>query len=172
MDHDSSDSPKPTAPKTARRGSGPAQRQPDLPPQEVAAGDIDPAMVTSDEDDEARLPEVAEEPSEAVPEGRLAVGHAAIEYAVRLAPTAPGVYRMLNAANDVLYVGKAKNVRKRLASYARPAGQAMRIERMIAATAAVEIVSTTTETDAVLLEANLIKQLRPRLTLPLGDDKS
>ncbi|HEV3499656.1 MAG TPA: excinuclease ABC subunit UvrC [Bradyrhizobium sp.] len=173
MDHDSSDSPKPTAPKTARRGSGPAQRQPDLPPQEVAAGDIDPAMVTSDEDDEARLPEVAEEPSEAVPEGRLAVGHAAIEYAVRLAPTAPGVYRMLNAANDVLYVGKAKNVRKRLASYARVAApQPARILRMIAATATVEIISTSTETEALLLEANLIKQLRPRFNVQLRDDKS
>jgi excinuclease ABC subunit C len=173
MDHDSSDSPKPTAPKTARRGSGPAQRQPDLPPQEVAAGDIDPAMVTSDEDDEVRLPEVAEEPSEAVPEGRLAVGHAAIEYAVRLAPTAPGVYRMLNAANDVLYVGKAKNVRKRLASYARVAApQPARILRMIAATATVEIISTSTETEALLLEANLIKQLRPRFNVQLRDDKS
>ena len=68
-------------------------------------------------------------------EGPLAIGHAAIENAVRLAPTSPGVYRMLNAANDVLYVGKAKNVRKRLASYARvTAVQPARIMRMIAAT--------------------------------------
>ena len=107
-----------------------------------------------------------------MPEGPLAVGRAAIEHAVRHAPTSPGVYRMLNAANDVLYVGKAKNVRKRLASYARPTGQAMRIARMIAATAAVEIVSTTTETEALLLEANLIKQLRPRFNVQLRDDKS
>src|ERR1700724_4924577 len=110
MDHDSSDSPKPTAPKTAQRGSGPAPRQPDLPPQEVAAGNIDPAMVTSDEDDEARLPEVPEEPSEAVLEGRLAVGHAAIEYAVRLPPTAPGGYCLLKAAHHGVYVGKAEKV--------------------------------------------------------------
>ena len=76
-------------------------------------------------------------------EGPLAVGHAAIENAVRLAPTSPGVYRMLNAASDVLYVGKAKNVRKRLSSYARVnAPLPARILRMIAATVSVEIVST------------------------------
>ncbi|MEA2792990.1 MAG: excinuclease subunit [Bradyrhizobium sp.] len=136
-------------------------------------GDIDPAMVTIDEDEEERLPEVPEELSEAVPEGPLALGHAAIELAVRLAPTSPGVYRMLNAANDVLYVGKAKNVRKRLASYARlTAVQPARIMRMIAATTSVEIVSTSTETEALLLEANLIKQLRPRFNVQLRDDKS
>ena len=75
------------------------------------------------------------EPAEAIAEGGLAAGHAAIENAVRLAPTSPGVYRMLNAANDVLYVGKAKNVQKRLTSYARVnAPQPARILRMIAAT--------------------------------------
>src|SRR3954466_3673070 len=163
MDHDSNDDPEgPAQPPT--RSSQPEA-------QELAAPDVDPATVSTEEEDEPRLPEVAEE-SEAVPEGPLAVGHAAIERAVRLAPTGPGVYRMLNAAHDVLYVGKAKNVRKRLTSYARPAGQALRIERMIAATAAVEIVSTTTETEALLLEANLIKQLRPRFNVQLRDDKS
>jgi len=92
---------------------------------------------------------------------------------VRLAPISPGVYRMLNAASDVLYVGKAKNVRKRLASYARvSAPQPARILRMIAATVTVEIVSTSTETEALLLEANLIKQLRPRFNVQLRDDKS
>ena len=106
-------------------------------------------------------------------EGPLAAGHAAIEQAVRLAPTSPGVYRMLNAANDVLYVGKAKNVRKRLSSYARATAiQPARIMRMIAATVNVEIISTSTETEALLLEANLIKQLRPRFNVQLRDDKS
>jgi len=144
-----------------------------LPPQELAAGDIDPATVNAEEEDEARLPEIAEENAEPVAEGPLAIGHAAIENAVRLAPISPGVYRMLNAANDVLYVGKAKNVRKRLASYARlTAPQPARIQRMIAATVAVEIVSTATETEALLLEANLIKQLRPRFNVQLRDDKS
>jgi excinuclease ABC subunit C len=108
-----------------------------------------------------------------VAEGPLSIGHAAIENAVKLAPTSPGVYRMLNAAHDVLYVGKAKNVKKRLSSYARVnAPLPARILRMIAATANVEIISTTTETEALLLEANLIKQLRPRFNVQLRDDKS
>src|SRR3954463_7751965 len=167
MVHDSNDDPDAPAPPP------PARSLPDLPPQELATGDFDPASVTAEEDDEARLPEVPEESNEAVPEGPLASGHAAIEQAVRLAPTSPGVYRMLNAAQDVLYVGKAKNVRKRLASYARAnAILPARILRMIAATITVEIVSTPTETEALLLEANLIKQLRPRFNVQLRDDKS
>jgi excinuclease ABC subunit C len=140
----------------------------DLPPN---LPELDPATGT-EEEDEARLPEIMDVGAEAVAEGPLAVGRAAIERAVRLAPSSSGVYRMLNAAGDVLYVGKAKSVRKRLASYARPTGQPVRIERMIAATAAVEIVSTATETEALLLEANLIKQLRPRFNVQLRDDKS
>jgi excinuclease ABC subunit C len=145
----------------------------DLPPQDLSAPDIDPATSATEEDEEGRLPELAEDTAEPVAEGPLAVGHAAIESAVRLAPTSPGVYRMLNMANDVLYVGKAKNVRKRLASYARvSAPLPARILRMIAATTNVEIISTTTETEALLLEANLIKQLRPRFNVQLRDDKS
>lgn len=166
MDHDFSDHPKP--PRKERKGS-----QPDMPPQDLTAADVDPATSAAEEDEEARLPEAAEEPVEAIAEGPLAVGHAAIENAMRLAPTSPGVYRMLNAAGDVLYVGKAKSVRKRLSSYARAnAPLPARILRMIAATVTVEIVSTTTETEALLLEANLIKQLRPRFNVQLRDDKS
>jgi excinuclease ABC subunit C len=173
MDHDKTDRPKGLGPRTARPGS-----VRDLPPQDraaqdAAAADIDPATSPAEEDDEVLLPELSEETAEAVPEGPLAVGHAAIEHAVRHAPTSPGVYRMLNAASDVLYVGKAKNVRKRLSSYARVnAPQPARILRMIAATVTVEIVSTSTETEALLLEANLIKQLRPRFNVQLRDDKS
>ena len=119
MDHDSTDHPKSAGRPKARRGS-----EPDLPVPEVAAADIDPATAVAEDDEEALLPEAAEEPVDAAAEGPLATGHletghAAIENAVRLAPTSPGVYRMLNAASDVLYVGKAKNVRKRLTSYAR-----------------------------------------------------
>jgi excinuclease ABC subunit C len=170
MDHDSTDQPGAPAPPKPRRGSAGDVPPQDLPP---ASDDIDPATSATEEDDEARLPEAAEEPAEAIAEGPLAVGHAAIENAVRLAPTSPGVYRMLNAANDVLYVGKAKNVRKRLSSYARVnAPQPARILRMIAATVEVEIISTSTETEALLLEANLIKQLRPRFNVQLRDDKS
>src|SRR5579863_7504550 len=184
MAHDSTDQTKASGRRKAASGSQSVRPQPDLPPQDtpqdppqdrpqdLAQGDVDPATVNAEED-EARLPEMAEESNEAVAEGPLAVGHAAIENAVRLAPTSPGVYRMLNAASDVLYVGKAKNVRKRLTSYARvSAPQPARILRMIAATVSVEIISTSTETEALLLEANLIKQLRPRFNVQLRDDKS
>jgi excinuclease ABC subunit C len=148
-----------------------------LPPRQLrtaepGAQDIDPASANAEDDEDVLLPDPIDESGDAVGEGTLAVGRAAIEQAVRHAPTSPGVYRMLNAANDVLYVGKAKNVRKRLASYARPTGQVMRIARMIAATVVVEIISTATETEALLLEANLIKQLRPRFNVQLRDDKS
>ncbi len=167
MTSDSPDTPRAPRPPISQPGS-----RPDLPP-DPSSGDIDPAMANAWEDDEVLLPDVPEEANEAVPEGPLAVGHAAIEHAVRHAPTSPGVYRMLNAASDVLYVGKAKNVRKRLASYARVAApQPARILRMIAATVTVEIISTSTETEALLLEANLIKQLRPRFNVQLRDDKS
>jgi excinuclease ABC subunit C len=72
----------------------------------------------------------------------------------------------------VLYVGKAKNIRKRIVAYARPTGYDSRIERMVAATSSLEFVSTATETEALLLEANLIKRLRPRFNVLLRDDKS
>src|SRR6516164_96749 len=163
--------------KTARSAADPHKARPgpapDAPQQDMASPDLDPATAGAEEDEEALLPEIVEEATDAVAEGPLAHGHAAIEHAVRLAPTSPGVYRMLNATSDVLYVGKAKNVRKRLSSYARVnAPQPARILRMIAATASVEIISTSTETEALLLEANLIKQLRPRFNVQLRDDKS
>ncbi|MGN6286145.1 MAG: excinuclease ABC subunit UvrC [Afipia sp.] len=139
----------------------------DVPPQE-----LDLAEGASDEDDESRLPEAVDESSDGIGESTLATGRAVIERAVKLAPTSAGVYRMLNAASDVLYVGKAKNVKKRLSSYARQTGHVARIARMIAATVNVEIISTATETEALLLEANLIKQLRPRFNVLLRDDKS
>ena len=79
---------------------------------------------------------------------------------------------MAGPTGDVLYVGKAKNLKKRIIAYARPTGHVSRIERMIAATATIEFVSTATETEALLLEANLIKRLRPRFNVLLRDDKS
>jgi excinuclease ABC subunit C len=79
---------------------------------------------------------------------------------------------MIDAQGDVLYVGKAKNIRKRVIAYARPTGHDSRISRMIAATVSLEFVSTKTETEALLLEANLIKRLRPRFNVLLRDDKS
>jgi len=122
-----------------------------------------------EEEDEATLPSVEEADAPAVP---LAGGVAAIQRYAKLAPQAPGVYRMIDAKGEVLYVGKAKSIRKRIVSYAREAGHTARIMRMIAATASLEFVSTTTETEALLLEANLIKRLRPRFNVLLRDDKS
>ena len=138
----------------------------------VPKKDVDPATELVEEDDEQSLPEVETAVDLAAGAGPLAAGRAAILRHVKLAPSAPGVYRMVDAHGAVLYVGKAKNIRKRIASYARPTGYDPRIERMIAATAALEFVSTRTETEALLLEANLIKRLRPRFNVLLRDDKS
>jgi excinuclease ABC subunit C len=79
---------------------------------------------------------------------------------------------MIDADGEVLYVGKANNIKKRVVAYTRPTGHDSRIERMIAATHALEFVSTRSETEALLLEANLIKRLRPRFNVLMRDDKS
>ncbi len=139
--------------------------------------DIDPSTELVEEDDEQTLPEpdaAAESPAIdlAAPGGPLAAGRAAITRYAKHAPSSPGVYRMIDANGEVLYVGKAKSIRKRIVAYTRPTGYDPRIERMIAATAALEFVSTATETEALLLEANLIKRLRPRFNVLLRDDKS
>jgi excinuclease ABC subunit C len=91
---------------------------------------------------------------------------------LRTMPDAPGVYRMLDAKGAVLYVGKARNLRNRVSSYARLTGHSARIGRMISATASMMVLTTTTETEALLLEQNLIKQLKPRYNVLLRDDKS
>ena len=133
--------------------------------------DIDPASELVEEDEEATLPE--SEPALDL-EGLtpLAAGRDALLRHAKLAPASPGVYRMLDAAGEVLYVGKAKNIRKRIVAYTRPTGHDTRIERVIAATSSVEFVTTASETEALLLEANLIKRLRPRFNVLLRDDKS
>lgn len=99
-------------------------------------------------------------------------GIAIIQKALETAPSNPGVYRMLGAKEEVLYVGKAKNIRKRLASYARREGLVQRIAHMVSLTHSVIFISTETETDALLLEINLIKQMRPRFNVLMRDDKS
>jgi excinuclease ABC subunit C len=133
--------------------------------------DIDPASELVEEDEEQALPE-GEDALLELGEGPLASGRAALLRYAKLAPPGPGVYRMLDASGEVLYVGKAKSIRKRIVSYTRPTGHDTRIERVIAATASVEFVTTATETEALLLEANLIKRLRPRFNVLLRDDKS
>ncbi len=107
----------------------------------------------------------------AVPE-KLKAGAGVIAGFARNLPNAPGVYRMFDAAGDVLYVGKAKNLKKRVGQYAAGRAHTNAVARMICETAGMEFVTTTTETEALLLESNLIKQLRPRYNVLLRDDKS
>jgi excinuclease ABC subunit C len=91
---------------------------------------------------------------------------------VKTLGSAPGVYRMLDERNVVLYIGKAKNLKKRVTSYTRPEKQTIRIQRMISLTRAMEFVTTHTEGEALLLEASLIKSLTPRYNILFRDDKS
>jgi excinuclease ABC subunit C len=133
--------------------------------------DIDPASeLRDDEEQDTALPEL--ELDEAAPAGTLKAGRAAIARFAKLAPSSPGVYRMIDANGAVLYVGKAKNIKKRVTNYARPTAYDARIARMTAGTMTLEFVTTKTETEALLLEANLIKRLRPRFNVLLRDDKS
>ena len=126
---------------------------------EVEHVDFDAAeLVTSPEDDAAPA--------------SVKAGAAVIRSFWRHAPKGPGVYRMIGADDAVLYVGKAKSVRKRIASYIRLSGHTNRIARMISLTTAMVFVSTPTETEALLLETNLIKQLKPRFNVLMRDDKS
>lgn len=131
----------------------------------------DPETVEADEPETLVL-DLAPEDEQAPAEGTIAAGMEVIKAAVKHAPKGPGVYRMIDAKGEVLYVGKAKSIAKRVISYARPTGLVSRIARMVAATTAMEFVSTKTETEALLLEANLIKQLRPRFNVLMRDDKS
>src|ERR1043166_6831694 len=133
---------------------------------------IEPEIELSEEEDEQTLPELPEEFVDLAAPGSLGAGRAAIVRHAKHAPGSPGVYRMIGPAGEVLYVGKAKNLKKRVLAYARPTGLDTRIERMVAATSAIEFVTTGTETEALLLEANLIKRLRPRFNVLLRDDKS
>jgi len=137
--------------------------------------DIEPELDLTEEDEDQTLPLPEPDPAadaDAKGQPSLAGGRATIAAHLKNAPSGPGVYRMLDAAGEVLYVGKAKSIRKRIASYARPTGHDSRIARMIAATASLEFVTTRTETEALLLEANLIKRLRPRFNVLMRDDKS
>lgn len=99
-------------------------------------------------------------------------GTEVIARALRTLPDGPGVYRMLDAKGEVLYVGKARSLKKRVVSYTRYDGHTTRIQRMITNTASLIFVVTKTETEALLLESNLIKRLKPRYNVLLRDDKS
>lgn len=99
-------------------------------------------------------------------------GHEVIQSYLKTIDTSPGVYRMLDVESRVLYVGKARNLLARVSNYARPSGHSGRIARMIAATTSMMFLTTKTETEALLLEQNLIKQLKPKFNVLLRDDKS
>jgi excinuclease ABC subunit C len=101
-----------------------------------------------------------------------AAGVAAIEAALETMPEGPGVYRMLDGNGEALYVGKARNLKKRVMSYTQVSRLSERLRRMVADTATMEILTTHTEAEALLLEANLIKRLKPRYNILLRDDKS
>ncbi|MEM7189353.1 MAG: excinuclease ABC subunit UvrC [Pseudomonadota bacterium] len=111
--------------------------------------------------------DTADSRKDAVPTGPEVIK----SYAANL-DDSPGVYRMLGADSSVLYVGKARSLKKRVSSYTKYGGQTNRIARMIQATASMEFITTETETEALLLESNLIKQLKPRYNVLLRDDKS
>lgn len=116
--------------------------------------------------------EQAEHETADVQANRMAVGAAVIaDYLTRL-PNSPGVYRMIGADSEVLYVGKAASLKKRVQAYTKPYDQPARIARMISNTVTMEFVQTRSEVEALLLEANLIKRLKPRYNVLLRDDKS
>ena len=115
---------------------------------------------------------MAEEQAELEAPQRLAGGIEAVRRHLRVMPLTPGVYRMIDRRGQVLYVGKARSLRRRVSAYVRPDNQPYRIRRMISETASMEVVTTHTEVEALLLEINLIKELRPRYNVLLRDDKS
>jgi excinuclease ABC subunit C len=134
--------------------------------------DLPPAPVDEAEDDDLALPLPPPDLlAEADPKA-VTSGADVIRTFWKTLPNDPGVYRMIGEAGAVLYVGKARSLKKRVASYTRGIGHSNRIARMIAATRAMEFVTTTTEAEALLLETNYIKQLKPRFNVLMRDDKS
>ncbi|WP_416211136.1 excinuclease ABC subunit UvrC [Nitrospirillum sp. BR 11828] len=121
---------------------------------------------------------MADTPSDATPKVRrrtvadLNRGVETIKAYLRTLPVTPGVYRMMNEGGDVLYVGKARNLKRRVANYTVPAKLPVRLQRMVSETVTMEFVTTHTEVEALLLESNLIKRLMPRYNVLLRDDKT
>jgi len=128
-----------------------------------------PNKDTRDASPEMPAPEVLQPAADAAAGGR---GLEIIARYLKVLPSSPGVYRMLDAEGNVIYVGKARSLKARVSNYARLGGHTNRIARMIASTAGMEFVSVPTEAEALLLEANLIKRFRPRFNVLMRDDKS
>lgn len=136
----------------------------------MSAADLPPDESDLDQDEIENVSDISFD-FEARPDA-IKAGVAAIQRVWDTLPNSPGVYRMLDKNGELLYVGKAKNLKNRVATYARGQGHSNRIIRMIAETASMECIITATETEALLLEANLIKKLKPRYNVLLRDDKS
>src|SRR5579875_1492002 len=160
--------PPPTA-RPATRRRRPVPIDPRRAPEGVAAADL--VIAPPPEADPAGAAEPGDD-AFALPGSGIARGTAVIRAALRTMPATPGVYRMLDRKGDALYVGKARNLKSRVQNYAHPATLSNRLRRMVAETAAMEVVSTHTEAEALLLECNLIKRLMPRFNVLLRDDKS
>ncbi len=147
-----------------------------IPMNRIPNNDVPPEVLDDlgDLDESAPAPETGTDVDldlEASP-GSVKAGAEVIRRFWATLPNAPGVYRMIDHRGDVLYVGKARSLKARVGSYTRGHGHSTRIARMIAETAAMEFVTTATEIEALLLEVNLIKQLKPRYNVQLRDDKS
>ena len=121
---------------------------------------------------DTNAPEKTAGDSHTLPEKPLELGRNVILRHLKTLPGTPGVYRMIDAKGQILYVGKAKSLKKRVVAYTKPYGLGGRIMRMVAATADMEFITTHTEAEALLLESNLIKKLKPRYNILLRDDKS
>jgi excinuclease ABC subunit C len=141
------------------------------PNRGIPAGDRPPEIDLDDEEVPLEIEASPETDTEAAP-AAIQAGAEVIKRFWKTLPNSPGIYRMLDKAGEVLYVGKAKKLKARVASYARGQGHSNRIARMIAETTAMEFVVTETETEALLLETNYIKQFRPRFNVLMRDDKS
>ncbi|WP_131114179.1 excinuclease ABC subunit UvrC [Lichenihabitans psoromatis] len=164
-----------SAPLSTHDASDTGQEQPELRQQEMMSQEVSDDRLSEDDadgfDEAASGIDLGLDDESAAP-ASVRSGAAVIRRYWSALPLGPGVYRMLNDAGEVLYVGKAKSLKKRVASYTRATGHSRRIAQMIAATASMMFVSTATETEALLLEANYIKQMRPRFNVLLRDDKS
>ncbi|WP_269931605.1 excinuclease ABC subunit UvrC [Aminobacter sp. HY435] len=147
------------------KGAGPAEDMPDIDLDDEAA---DEEIAPSGPD----LPFTAIDWTAHAGDADGMVGAEVIQTLVKRLPNAPGVYRMMNGAGDVLYVGKARSLKKRVTNYAQGRFHTNRIGKMVRETATMEFVVTRTEIEALLLEANLIKRLRPRFNVLMRDDKS
>jgi excinuclease ABC subunit C len=163
---DFSTGPEADLPEAVASGNDlPDDLQDDLSEDDLADDDI------AEPDDEGGPSLFADDATPPEP-GSIRHGVEIIRNNLKHAPMGPGVYRMMASNGEVLYVGKARSIRRRIASYAREAGHSNRIARMIALTASMIFVSTATEIEALLLEANYIKQMKPRFNVLLRDDKS